>query len=50
MKKLHSSPAIFILYTLYLYFHLYYVIQNYIPFFANNLIALMIIDKPSKDL
>ena len=30
--------------------HLYYVIQTYIPFFANNLMVLMIIDKPSKDL
>ena len=31
-----------------LYFHSYYVFQTYIPFCANNLIVLMILDKPSK--
>ena len=30
----------------YLYFHCYNVIQTLIPFPANNLIVLMIIDKP----
>ena len=35
----------FSLYILDLYFHCYYVILTYIPFLANNLIVLMIIEK-----
>ena len=38
----------FSLYILHLYFPCYCVFQTYIPFSANNLIVLMIIDKLSE--